>query len=70
MDQSDKIRLKTSKEMVRNVQKLFCQLLLSNVKYQDPTSVLENIVDESGHKIPIYEQKDIGEFFTIFLERL
>jgi hypothetical protein len=32
--------------------------------------VLENIVDESGHNIPIYEQKDIGEFFTVFLERL
>lgn len=56
--------------MVKNVQRLFSQLLLSNVKYQDPTGVLENIVDENGHKIPIYEQKDIGEFFTIFLERL
>jgi hypothetical protein len=70
MDQNDKIKLKASKIMVKNVQHLFSQLLISNVAYQDPTGVLENIVDEHGHKIPIYEQKDIGEFFTIFLERL
>ena len=70
MDQNDKIKLKASKMMVKYVQRLFSQLLISNVKYQDPTCVLENIVDEHGHKIPIYEQKDIGEFFTIFLERL
>jgi ubiquitin C-terminal hydrolase len=70
MSSSEKEKLKSSKVMVRSVQKLFAQLLLSNVKYQDPTAVLENIVDESGHKIPIYEQKDIGEFFTVFLERL
>jgi hypothetical protein len=70
MDQNDKIKLKASKMMVKYVQRLFSQLLISNVAYQDPTCVLENIVDEHGHKIPIYEQKDIGEFFTIFLERL
>lgn len=64
------MKLKNSQQMVKQVQQLFSRLLLSNVKYQDPTGVLENIVDEHGHKIPIYEQKDIGEFFTVFLERL
>ena len=45
-------------------------MLLSNVKYQDPTPVLESIVDDNGVGISIYEQKDIGEFFLNFLDRM
>ena len=45
-------------------------MLLSNVKYQDPTCVLESIVDDNGQGLSIYEQKDIGEFFLNFLERM
>ena len=45
-------------------------MLLSNVKYQDPTRVLESIVDDNGQGISIYEQKDIGEFFINLLDRL
>ena len=43
---------------------------MSNIKYQNPTLVLENIVDDQGEGISIYEQKDIGEFFITLLERL
>ena len=39
-------------------------------KYSDPTKVLDNIVDDFGHKVLFYEQKDIGEFFLNFLERM
>lgn len=49
---------------------MICSMLLSNVKYQDPTQVLESIVDDNGNNISIYEQKDIGEFFMNFLDRL
>ena len=45
-------------------------MLLSNVKYQDPTKVLESIVDINGQGLSIYEQADIGEFFLNFLERM
>lgn len=45
-------------------------MLLSNVKYQDPTAVLESIVDDNGQKIQIYMQADIIEFFLNFLERM
>lgn len=45
-------------------------MLLSNVKYQDPTKVLESIVDDNGQKIQIYLQADICEFFLNFLDRL
>lgn len=49
---------------------MFAGMLLSNVKYQDPTEVLESIVDDNGDPISIYEQKDIGEFFLNLLDRL
>ena len=32
--------------------------------------MLESLVDDNGVSIPIYEQKDIGEFFLSFLDRL
>jgi uncharacterized protein YigE (DUF2233 family) len=70
MDATEKAKLKSSKELIKHLQKLFAAMLLSNVKYQDPTKVLESIVDDNAHKIPIYEQKDIGEFFSNFLDRL
>jgi len=31
---------------------------------------LESVVDDYGNPISIYEQKDIGEFFLNFLDRL
>ena len=70
MDEAQKVRLKASKNLIKHMQKLFASMLLSNVKYQDPTVVLESIVDDNAHKIPIYEQKDVGEFWGNFLDRL
>ena len=70
LDNVEKAKLKMSKELVVNIQKLFAQMLLSNVKYQDPTLVLESVVDDNGRGISIYEQADIGEFFLNFLERM
>lgn len=70
LDEIEKIKMKKSKELVLNLQKLFAGMLLSNVKYQDPTKVLESIVDDNGTGISINEQKDIGEFFMNFFDRL
>ena len=70
MDNVEKIKLKKSVELIRALQKIFAGMLLSNVKYQDPTEVLEAIVDDNGDSISIYEQKDIGEFFLNLLDRL
>ena len=70
MDTIEKIKIKSSRELVKNMQYLFAGMLLSNVKYQDPTKVLESIVDDNGVGLSIYEQKDIGEFFLNFLERM
>lgn len=70
LDPIEKVKLQSSKDIVYNMQKLFAGMLCSNEKYRDPTQVLESIVDDNGQKIAIYEQKDIGEFFLNFLERL
>ncbi len=48
MDDSDKAKLKASKELVDKMQKLFAQMLLSNFKYQNPLRVLESIVDDNA----------------------
>ena len=45
-------------------------MLLSEIKYEDPTAVLEFIVDDSGNNIEVYQQADIVEFFLNFLDRL
>ena len=70
MDDVEKLKLKKSRELVVNLQKIFAAMLISNQKYQDPTKVLESVVDDQGCGIAIYEQKDIGEFFNIFLDRM
>ena len=70
MDQTEKIKVKSSRELVKHLQFMFSSMLLSNIKYQDPTKVLESIVDDNGTGLSIYEQKDIGEFFLNFLERM
>ena len=70
MDNIEKIKMKKSLELIRAMQKMFAAMLLSNVKYQDPTEVLEAIVDDNGEPIFIYEQKDIGEFFLNLLDRM
>ena len=70
METHEKIKIKKSVEFVFNLQKMFASMLIGNIKYQDPTNVLESIVDDNGQPISIYEQKDIGEFFLNILDRL
>ena len=45
-------------------------MMLSNVKYQDPTRVLSNIVDDFGQKMVIRDQMDYSEFYLNFVDRL
>jgi hypothetical protein len=44
-----------SKEMVEKIKELFIAMLMSNVKYSDPTKVLQSIVDDNAQKLHIYE---------------
>lgn len=70
MDEVEKLKMRKSRELVINIQKLFAAMFMSNLKYQDPTKVLESVVTDDGLGIAIYEQKDIGEFFMNFLDRM
>ena len=36
----------------------------------DPSSVLNNVVDESGRQCPVGEQQDSMEYLLNFMERL
>ena len=55
MDNIEKIKVRSSRELVKQLQQMFAGMLLSNVKYQDPTKVLESIVDDNGVGLSIYE---------------
>lgn len=55
LDQVDKAKLKMSKLLVLQLQKLFAEMMMTNVKYLNPSDVLDSIVDDSGHKIRIHE---------------
>lgn len=70
MDAIEKTKMQKSVRLISCLQKMFTQMLLSKQNYQDPTAVLESIVDDNGTPMSIYEQKDIGEFFLNFLDRL
>lgn len=59
-----------SRKLVVQLQKLFAAMMITNVKYLDPSFVLDTIVDDSGQKIRVHEQADICEFFLNFLDRL
>lgn len=70
LEGADRIKLLMSKQLVQNLQKLYTNMMMTNVKYLNPKDVLECIVDDSGHKIRYHEQADICEFFLNFLDRL
>lgn len=55
MEVQEKLKIKNSVELVYNLQKMFAAMLIGNIKYQDPTNVLESIVDDNGQPISIYE---------------
>lgn len=54
-------RLKLSIIFVKQLQKLFALMTLSEKKYIDPTDVLNSLVDDYGNQILIGDQKDVTE---------
>lgn len=59
-----------SQNMVRQLQKLFAKMLLSNEKYVDPSTVVNSVVDDFGRKIDVGSQMDVVEYLLNFIERL
>ncbi|OMJ73378.1 hypothetical protein SteCoe_27967 [Stentor coeruleus] len=56
--------------LIQELQFLFASMILGNKKYIDPGNVLDCLVDDSGNKIVIGEQKDVGEFNMNLVARI
>jgi len=63
-------RMSESRELVKNLQRLFARLIGSDQKYSDPSDVLNRTVDDLGNPVRIGDQEDIVEFSVNFLERI
>lgn len=63
-------RRKASLRMAKSLQHLFAQLTYTNQKYVDPSGVLNAVVDDSGHQVPVGDQQDTTEYLLNFMERL
>ena len=55
IDHIEKVKMAKSVELIGTLQEIFTKMILSKVSYQDPTSVLEAVVDDNGKSINIYE---------------
>ncbi|KAL0482126.1 ubiquitin carboxyl-terminal hydrolase [Acrasis kona] len=56
-------------ESIRQLQRLFAHLVLSERKYVDPSSLV-NAMNNEGVRIKIGDQEDVGEFNDQFLTKL
>ncbi len=63
-------RRKAAVELVISLQKVFAYMACSSRAFIDPINVLDSLVDDEGNKVLIGEQKDAGEFNSIFLFRI
>jgi hypothetical protein len=56
--------------LVTQLQRLFAFMTRSSRKYQDPSPVLNALVDDYGNQIKIGEQEDVGEFNMVLISRI
>jgi hypothetical protein len=64
---------KAAVELVRELQRLFAYMALSNRKMVDPSAVMHAVLDSSGkhsHGLKVGNQEDVSEFNHIFLQRV
>ena len=62
--------VESGKNLIKELQKLFTAMAVSNKKYLDPSGVLKAIVDSQGEQMTIGEEKDIREFNDVLLSRI
>jgi hypothetical protein len=64
---------KSEVDLVRELQRLFAYMTLSNRKMVDPSAVMHAVLDSSdkkSHGLKVGKQEDVSEFNHIFLQRL
>ena len=62
--------VESGKNLIKELQKLFTAMAVSNKKYLDPSGVLKAIVNSQGEQMTIGEEKDIREFNDVLLSRI
>ena len=60
----------SGRNLIKELQKLFTAMAVSNKKYLDPSGVLKAIVNSQGEQMTIGEEKDIREFNDVLLSRI
>ncbi|EKX33566.1 hypothetical protein GUITHDRAFT_120258 [Guillardia theta CCMP2712] len=68
IDENDVKR--TTVELVRQLQRLFAQMEISDRRFVDPSLVMQNLLDSSGDPVQVGNQQDVSEFNHIFLQRV
>lgn len=63
-------RIFNSFGLLRSLQQLFSNMILSTKKALDPSDILKNLVDSLGNKIGYGEEKDLSEISLQFISRL
>ena len=56
--------------LIKELQRLFGSMIIGNRKFIDPSKVLDCLVDDSGNKVIIGDQKDVGEFNMNLIARI
>eukprot|EP01119_Soliformovum_irregulare_P016727 TRINITY_DN4887_c0_g1_i2.p1 TRINITY_DN4887_c0_g1~~TRINITY_DN4887_c0_g1_i2.p1 ORF type:complete len:653 (-),score=233.93 TRINITY_DN4887_c0_g1_i2:904-2628(-) len=55
---------------MKQLQRLFVKLMLSNQKYVDPSELLKNLMGKDGQPISIGDQQDVADFSELILKTL
>jgi hypothetical protein len=59
-----------TKNFMKELQRLFGNLIRTNQKWVDPSNFLKSIVDNNGNIVKIGAQEDVSEFSDLFLQRI
>eukprot|EP00931_Biecheleriopsis_adriatica_P072952 TRINITY_DN47330_c0_g1_i1.p1 TRINITY_DN47330_c0_g1~~TRINITY_DN47330_c0_g1_i1.p1 ORF type:complete len:1138 (-),score=236.26 TRINITY_DN47330_c0_g1_i1:46-2979(-) len=64
------LRRRHALRLASELRKLFAYCLLSERSCMNPATLLAELVDQRGHKLPVGAQEDVSEFMLTFLDQL
>jgi ubiquitin carboxyl-terminal hydrolase 25/28 len=63
-------KIESGIKLIKELKKAFGLLAIGNKSYVEPGAVLGSIVDNSGNKFHIGDERDMSEFNSLFLARI